>query len=171
MLRRTATKRIWTSSDPVTCPVKAMQLYLRKTKAHQQDQPLFQVITNYKGKQKLLTWELINSVIKRESKAAGIRSNMSNHSCRVVGATVLAAAASTSEQIRLLGRWVSDCYQIYTRMVAPFAKAASDAFGNMATSTMSNQIETEVLRVVNNLRDNPIAAITMDKQGNQGDWE
>ena len=165
-LRRSVTKRIWASSDHITCPVTAMYIYLRKTETYSMNDPLFKIII--KKESRYLTRDQVNGIIKRTSKVAGIPMDMSSHSCRVGGATALAAAGFTAEQIRLLGRWVSDCYQVYTRMVAPFAKAASLAFGKSATSTMDAQVTIKALKVVNQLRDNPIAAITM-KSNLQGE--
>ena len=109
-----------------------------------------------------MTRDDVNKFIQKASFAAGIKDHMSSHSCRIGGATALAAAGFSEEQIRLLGRWVSDCFRIYTRLVAPFAKAAALAFGKLARSSMSTSTLKVAKKLVDKLRDNPIAALSLE---------
>lgn len=49
----------------------------------------------------------------------------SSHSLRAAGATALAAAGVSDREIKLLGRWRSDVFMAYTRLVAPAVRQAT----------------------------------------------
>ena len=64
------------------------------------------------------------------------------HSLRIGGATAALAAGIPPETIRLLGRWSSDCYQLYVRMTR---QAAGDV-GVRIGSTSFDDIERRAFK-------------------------
>ena len=161
-LRRSVMKRIFKSCDLITCPVRLLEHYMTRSHSRPKHEPLFFVFNS--SKVQYMTRNDINQFIQKGCKAAGLKEHMSSHSCRIGGATALAASGFTEEQIRLLGRWVSDCFRAYTRLVAPFAKAASIAFGNLASTSMNQTTLKSAKKVVDKLRNNPVAALSMETE-------
>jgi hypothetical protein len=150
VFRRSVPKRIYSSGDPVACPVLLLHRYYRLTQHLPDSHPLF-VFTNARGQSTYLTRPVFNNQIKLLATRAGFKSALSTHSCRVGGATALAALGYTDVQIGLLGRWTSDCFKIYTRMSQPWVKGAAVAMGRLRSIT--TQIVQAGLRKVAEMKD------------------
>ena len=126
--------RIPTSGDPGFCPVTALHIfYLQTSRYNNPNEPLFRI-----GKRNL-TRDKINRTIKKLTAAAHLNTNYTSHGYRVGGATALAALGYTVEQIRLRGRWASDCFRVYTREHGRWQEQAAHGFatmGNLSSSTL-----------------------------------
>ena len=83
---------------------------------------------------------------------AGFKDSLSTHSCSVGGATALAALGYSDVKIGMLGRWTSDCFKIYTRVVEPWAKAAALEFGKM--TNLTDEVVKAGMRIVETLKNN-----------------
>jgi hypothetical protein len=65
-----------------------------------------------------LTYEKYTKILKECLRAAGYDdSKYSSHCWRIGGATVARALGFSKDDIKMLGRWESDCWKVYTRPV------------------------------------------------------
>ena len=85
-----------------------------------------------------LTVAQVRDMVKQVAKAAGRDPSLYGaHSLRIGGATAALAAGVAPSLIRLMGRWSSDLYEIYTRM----SLQAALQVGRALTSTEVNTFE------------------------------
>ena len=91
------------------CPVTAMQRYFLL--AHPPMGPLF-----YFRSGRLLTRSSVTHLLRDSARSAGLPyHSLKGHSFRIGAASAAAAAGLPDWLIKVLGRWSSDCYQIYIR--------------------------------------------------------
>lgn len=91
------------------CPVSAMQQYF--ILARPQPGPLF-----YFRSGRLLTRSSVTQLLRDSARSAGLPyKSLKGHSFRIGAASAAAAAGLPDWLIKVLGRWSSDCYQIYIR--------------------------------------------------------
>ena len=64
------------------------------------------------------------------------------HSLRIGGATAALAAGIQPATIRLLGRWSSDCYQLYVRMTRQAASSVGVAIGSTSFDDIERRAYT-----------------------------
>ena len=89
------------------CAVTAMQEYFLL--ARLEPGPLF-----YFQSGRYLTCSTVSHLLKDSSKTAGLpHQSLKGHSFRIGAAPVAAAASLPDWLIKVLGRWSSDCYQLY----------------------------------------------------------
>jgi hypothetical protein len=94
------------------CPVRALQRLRERLPSSCSDWEVFE--DRIKGVK--ITYERFSKVLKHCLNAAGYdESRYHSHSWRIGGATVARAMGFTSEEIKALGRWMSDAYLVYTR--------------------------------------------------------
>ena len=116
------------TSSPL-CAVAAMQEYFLL--ARPQPGPLF-----YFQSGCYLTRRVVSNLLRDSSQAAGLpHRSLKGHSFRIGAASVAAAAGVPDWLIKVLGRWSSDCYQLYIRTpqstlesVAPMMATISGRF-------------------------------------------
>ena len=63
------------------------------------------------------------------------------HSFRIAGATLLFAAGVTAEEIKTMGRWASDVYQIYCRLSKERLLELSKRMGNVKSTQFLNGVD------------------------------
>lgn len=111
------------------CAVVAMQEYFLL--ARPQPGPLF-----YFQSGRYLTRSVVSNLLRDSTRVAGFPyRSLKGHSFRIGAASVAAAAGLPDWLIKVLGRWSSDCYQLYIRTpqstlesVAPRMAAVSGRF-------------------------------------------
>ena len=100
---------------PLLCPVTAMQQYFLLAKPR--SGPLFYFRLGH-----YLTWCSVTHLLWDSARSVGLpHESLKGHSFRIGAASRGAASAATAVGlpdwlIKVLGRWSSDCYQIYIRM-------------------------------------------------------
>ncbi len=108
--RKGITIYVAATQDITLCPVQALQLYL--TRRPPGAGPLLRFASGSP-----LTKTSLNKLVKTLSQRVGIEPcRYSSHSFRIGAATTAAAAGVPDWKIRMLGRWLSDSYQVYIRM-------------------------------------------------------
>lgn len=108
---RGAWRTMHRSQDPVLCPVQALQHVLKARRA------MWQTATEYLSVD--LTATDVALALKNTARAAHVPdSNYSTHSIRSGGATALVNGGADSITIKLLGRWMSNCYKEYPLLAA-----------------------------------------------------
>ena len=91
------------------CPVSAMQRYFML--AQPRPGPLF-----YFQSGRLLTRSSVTHLLQDSARCAGLPyESLKGHSFRIGAASAAAAAGLPDWLIKVLGRWSSDCYQLYIR--------------------------------------------------------
>ena len=91
------------------CPVTAMQQYFLLAKPR--SGPLF-----YFQSGRYLTRSSVTHLLRDSARSAGLpHESLKGHSFRIGAASAAAAAGLPDWLIKVLGRWSSDCYQIYIR--------------------------------------------------------
>ncbi|XP_048578830.1 uncharacterized protein LOC125560693 isoform X2 [Nematostella vectensis] len=91
------------------CAVSAMQEFVRI--CGYTTGPLFRFRSG-----KYLTRSLVSSILRDAARACGLpHSSLKGHSFRIGAASCAAAAGLPDWLIKVLGRWSSDCYQLYVR--------------------------------------------------------
>ena len=96
-------------TSPTHCAVSAMQEYFLL--ALPQQGPLF-----YFQSGNLLTRGAVSHLLRDSSRVAGLPyQSLKGHSFRIGSASVAAAAGLPDWLIKVMGRWSSDCYQLYIR--------------------------------------------------------
>ena len=111
------------------CAVTAMQSYVSLVKPP--PGPLFSFRSG-----RLLTRSTVSSLLRDSARVAGLPyASLKGHSFRIGAASSAAAAGLPDWLIKVLGRWSSDCYQLYIRTpaavfhsVAPRMAAALSPF-------------------------------------------
>ncbi len=107
--RKGITISIAATQDTTLCPVQALQQYLACQSLG--PGPLFRFADGSP-----LTKRSLNMLVKTLSQRVGITPDRySTHSFRIGAATTAATAGLPDWKIRMLGRWLSDSYQIYIR--------------------------------------------------------
>ena len=91
------------------CPVSVMQRYFLL--AQPRPGPLF-----YFQSGRLLTRSSVTHLLQDSARCAGLPyESLKGHSFRIGAASAAAAAGLPDWLIKVLGRWSSDCYQLYIR--------------------------------------------------------
>ena len=86
--------------------------------------------------------------VRAVMEAAGLDSSLFGaHSLRIGGATAALAAGVQPALIRLMGRWSSDVYEIYTRMSLEAALAVGRAIASATVTTFEGGFEREQLEL------------------------
>ena len=97
------------SCSSLLCPVSAMQQYFLL--AQPCPGPLF-----YFQSSALLTRSSVTKLLRDSARSAGLPyRSLKGHSFRIGAASTAAAAGLPDWLIKVLGRWSSDCYQLYIR--------------------------------------------------------
>ena len=116
-------------------PVSAMREYLTK-RAFVGDASTVPLFVNATGAP--LRAADVRKAVKKIVLAVGENPNLyGSHSLRIGGATAALAAGVAPAHIQLLGRWDSDCYQIYCRL----CRQAAIAVGSKVASTRFEDFE------------------------------
>ena len=98
-----------TRCSSLLCPVTAMQRYFLLT--HPPLGPVF-----YFRSGRLLTRSSVMHLLRDSARSAGLPyHSLKGHSFHIGPASAAAAAGLPDWLIKVLGRWSSDCYQIYIR--------------------------------------------------------
>ena len=100
------------------CPVSATQRYFML--AQPRPRPLF-----YFQSGRLLTRSSVTHLLQDSARCAGLPyESLKGHSFRIGAASAAAAAGLPDWLIKVLGRWSSDCYQLYIRTPETVALSA-----------------------------------------------
>ena len=87
-----------------------------------------------------ITVRELRQMVKEVAAAAGLdETKYGAHSLRIGGATAALAAGVSPSLIRLLGRWSSDVYEIYTRMSLQSALSVGRAITSTEVDTFEEQ--------------------------------
>lgn len=121
-----------TSITSSTCPVTALRNYVTAamcTASHPPETPLF----HFQDGRFLTRHNLVES-IRALLATSGIPSHhYASHSFRIGAATSAAAAGIPDWLIQTLGRWTSQCYQLYIRTPG---SVIQDSFQQMASASV-----------------------------------
>ena len=91
----------------------------------------------------------VRSQVRRVMAAIGRpAADYGAHSLRIGGATAALAAGVDPSVIRLLGRWSSDCYEIYTRLNRQVAVRVGLQVGSTAFDDFESGFQSEVLELL-----------------------
>ena len=108
------------------CAVAAMQKYFLL--ARPQQGPLF-----YFQSGRYLTRRVVSNLLKDSSRVAGLPYQcLKGHSFRIGAASVAAAAGLPDWLIKVLGRWSSDCYQLYIRTPQSTLESVAPRMANVS---------------------------------------
>jgi hypothetical protein len=109
--------RHYRSDDPTLCPVAAAEECLSiRAKWTRNGRALGPYLTSI-SKTKTLKKRAVASAIKEAALSMGLKKeDYSAHSLRIGGACALLAAGKSDLVIRLMGRWSSWCFSVYTRL-------------------------------------------------------
>eukprot|EP00644_Phytophthora_capsici_P011653 jgi/Phyca11/123219/e_gw1.50.292.1 len=108
---RGAWRTMHASGHSALCPVKALRHILSARKSLKLEDCRYLCCN--------LSSRSVTSAIKATARKAGVRSsNYGTHSIRIGGATALAEGGADGLTIKLLGRWLSNCYEEYPRQAA-----------------------------------------------------
>ena len=111
--RQVTTLVIAQSHSPV-CAVTALQEYLLQRNPADPEQPLFML-----QNKEPLTRTLLNANLRELLNILGyVETEYAPHSFRIGAATTAAAANIPPWLIKTLGRWHSDCYELYILYIA-----------------------------------------------------
>ena len=101
------------------CPVSAMQQYFRLAKPRLG--PLLYFQSGH-----YLTQSSVTHLLRNSARSAGLpHESLKGHSFRIGAASAAAAVGLPDWLIKVLGRWSSDCYQLY--ICTPESVLLSDA--------------------------------------------
>jgi hypothetical protein len=107
---RGAWRTMHASGDPVICPVAALKHLKKARRAGTHKSPY--LCGN-------LTAATMAEALKATAKSIGVpESSYSTHSIRIGGATALLSGQVSSTAIKLLGRWISNCFEQYPTQAA-----------------------------------------------------
>lgn len=108
------------------CAVAAMQKYFLLARPKQG--PLF-----YFQSGRYLTRGVVSNLLKDSSRVAGLPYQcLKGHSFRIGAASVAAAAGLPDWLIKVLGRWSSDCYQLYIRTPQSTLESVAPRMANVS---------------------------------------
>lgn len=108
---RGAWRTMHASGHSALCPVKALRHILSARKSLK-----IEACRYLCGN---LSSRSVASAIKTTARKAGVQpSNYGTHSLKIGGATALAEGGADGLTIKLLGRWLSNCYEEYPRQAA-----------------------------------------------------
>ncbi len=104
------------TGDPVLCPVRGLA-WIRLSGRIHRTRPWDPV--SHIGNGRGVGNGHIVQILKHIAREMGLdESNYSTHSIRIGGSTALLNAGAQPLVIKLLGRWLSDCYQEYPVLLA-----------------------------------------------------
>ena len=111
------------TGDAILCPVKAA-MWLKRAGRHYNTQASEPAMSS--GTNGGISSSALVSVIKKLAKSMGMDPNLySSHSVRIGGATVLLNAGCHPLIIKLLGRWLSNCFESYPVLLASGTKGVA----------------------------------------------
>ena len=111
------------TGDAILCPVMAA-MWLKRAGRHYNTQSTEPAMST--GNHGGITSSALVAVIKKLAKSMGLDPNLySSHSIRIGGATVLLNAGCHPLIIKLLGRWLSNCFESYPVLLASGTKGVS----------------------------------------------
>ena len=114
-----------------TCPVTALRKYLASDPNHPLDTPLFR----FQDGRFLTRRGLVESIRVLLSMSGIPVHQYTSHSFRIGAATSAAAAGIPEWLIQTLGRWTSQCYQVYIRTPGSIIH---DSFQRMASTSVQD---------------------------------
>eukprot|EP00808_Paulinella_micropora_P031199 g58411.t1 len=129
--------RLWRNNS-ATCPFSRLLAAWDAATDKRPTAPLFQ---DSKGTALSYTW--LQKVLRSLVRAVGLDPSLySSHSLRIGGATSLAMACVSADEIKLIGRWSSVSYQLYVRLSndswqVASASARMGALGSAAICSFS----------------------------------
>lgn len=129
-----ANVRHYRSEDPVLCPVKAAQSCLQvRTLWIANKRALGPYLTSVSRKETIKKAKIAN-IIKTAAKHMGLSpQDYSCHSLRIGGACALLAAGKGDLVIKLMGRWSSWCFSVYTRLQPGMIRDAASSMIKAST--------------------------------------
>ena len=120
---RTEIRYQFKTGDPVLCPVLALA-WIRKAASHFGTQA-WEPLTCMGAGQGLGNGHVVQ-MLKALARDMGFNpADYSTHSIRIGGTTTLLNSGAPSLVIKLLGRWLSDCYQSYPVLLAKGSQGIS----------------------------------------------
>ena len=128
------TIRHYKSDDPVLCPVAAAQECLRvRAQWLQVGRTLGPYLTPT-SKNTTIKKSAVATVVKEAAHSMGLKKkDYSAHSLRIGGACALLAAGKSDLVIRLMGRWSSWCFSVYTRLRPGMVRDAASSMIKAST--------------------------------------
>ena len=111
------------------CPVRAMGKYLRSTAHYRSKAPLI----TFQNHKPLTRHSCLQHMRKLLQKAGYMLGEYNTHSFLIGAATHAAHVGMSSSHIKLLGRWRSSVYQLYTRSGATTLKQAATRLASSLT--------------------------------------
>ena len=86
---------------------------------------------------RLLTRSVVTNLLRDAARSAGLPyKSLKGHSFRIGAASTAAAAGLPYWLIKVLGRWSSDCYQLYIRTPEPLLLSAAPRMACLPTTPM-----------------------------------
>jgi hypothetical protein len=129
-------------------PVRALWDMVASDPVSEEERESTPLFRHGRGKRLAFTVAQVRDAVKRVMRAAGQDpSRFGAHSLRIGGATAALAADVSPSLIRLMGRWASDIYEIYTRVsreavVRMSVMVASTPFHDVERGFVSEELET-----------------------------
>ena len=111
------------TGDDILCPIKAV-FWIRKAGKSFNTQLTDPAMSS--GTTSGITSDLVVSMLRKLASSLGLNPALySSHSIRIGGATVLLNAGCHPLVIKLLGRWLSNCFETYPVLMASGTKGVS----------------------------------------------
>ncbi|KAE9007782.1 hypothetical protein PR001_g13165 [Phytophthora rubi] len=111
------TIRHYKSNDPLLCPVTAAQACLRVRATWRAEKVALGPYLTSISRRDTIKKSKVASIIKAAATSMGLSpKDHSSHSLRIGGACALLAAGKSDLVIRLMGKWSSWCFTVYTRL-------------------------------------------------------
>lgn len=132
IFRAGVTIRIAANGSPL-CPVALLNRMWRAARDQRSSAPLFQ-----NGDGSAVSYAQLALLIRHCCLGAGLDpAKYKPHSLRIGAATTAACLGFPASVIKVLGRWSSLCYQVYTRMTPARFLEVSKAFAESSAVTLS----------------------------------
>ena len=134
---------VWRTGTPV-CPFRVMKEYFESAPGKGLFDPLFQRARapgTKAGRAKPITYRQLLGWVKEMAGGVGFdMKRIGTHSLRIGGATTLAALGVRKEYIQILGRWRSDCYQVYLRLSGEHFRSTAAKMANLFSESASGSL-------------------------------
>jgi hypothetical protein len=130
-------------------PVRALWNMVMADPVPEERREMTPLFRHAQGERRAFSVREVREMVKRLMQSLGLpRARFGAHSLRIGGATAALAANVDPSLIRLMGRWASDVYEIYTRLSREAVVRVGVQVGSTAFNDIERGFRTEDLEVL-----------------------